>query len=217
MAGRAPQRCGLHRLRALYQWDGELLGAIEDRGIETIRVHDGDARDVLAWLAGRLDRTGVPPVPRPVAEEAAVEAAAALGGNRSEHLRACCGPVVSSVRERQWRLCRACAFTRKAERRLRLDRPARRPIGGSGPPTGRRRAMSVRRSAKDGRPRISVSSGFDPGGQNENTCDALGSADAGVCAGSGHRHQRGLLRGLRGGNAIQPRIQGLRRPCGRQS
>ncbi|HZP09008.1 tRNA (guanine(46)-N(7))-methyltransferase TrmB [Methyloceanibacter sp.] len=29
---------------------GTLLGAIEDRGIETIRVHDGDARDVLGWL-----------------------------------------------------------------------------------------------------------------------------------------------------------------------
>ena len=29
---------------------GSLLGAIEDRGIATIRVHDGDARDVLAWL-----------------------------------------------------------------------------------------------------------------------------------------------------------------------
>ncbi|MGE5259547.1 MAG: tRNA (guanine(46)-N(7))-methyltransferase TrmB [Actinomycetota bacterium] len=29
---------------------GTLLGAIETRGIETIRVHDGDARDVLAWL-----------------------------------------------------------------------------------------------------------------------------------------------------------------------
>ena len=29
---------------------GTLLGAIEDSGIETIRVHDGDARDVLAWL-----------------------------------------------------------------------------------------------------------------------------------------------------------------------
>jgi tRNA (guanine-N7-)-methyltransferase len=29
---------------------GSLLGAIEDRGIETIRVHDGDGRDVLAWL-----------------------------------------------------------------------------------------------------------------------------------------------------------------------
>ena len=27
-----------------------LLGAIEDRGLKTIRVHDGDARDVLAWL-----------------------------------------------------------------------------------------------------------------------------------------------------------------------
>jgi tRNA (guanine-N7-)-methyltransferase len=27
-----------------------LLGAIETRGIETIRVHDGDAREVLAWL-----------------------------------------------------------------------------------------------------------------------------------------------------------------------
>jgi len=27
-----------------------LLGAIEDRGIETIRIHDGDAREVLAWL-----------------------------------------------------------------------------------------------------------------------------------------------------------------------
>jgi tRNA (guanine-N7-)-methyltransferase len=27
-----------------------LLGAIEDRGIKTVRVHDGDARDVLAWL-----------------------------------------------------------------------------------------------------------------------------------------------------------------------
>lgn len=32
-----------------------LLGAIEDRGIETIRVHDGDAREVLEWLrAGSL-------------------------------------------------------------------------------------------------------------------------------------------------------------------
>jgi tRNA (guanine-N7-)-methyltransferase len=27
-----------------------LLGAIEDRGLKTICVHDGDARDVLAWL-----------------------------------------------------------------------------------------------------------------------------------------------------------------------
>jgi tRNA (guanine-N7-)-methyltransferase len=27
-----------------------LLGAIETQGIETIRVHDGDAREVLAWL-----------------------------------------------------------------------------------------------------------------------------------------------------------------------
>ncbi|MEZ5828427.1 MAG: tRNA (guanine(46)-N(7))-methyltransferase TrmB [Hyphomicrobiales bacterium] len=27
-----------------------LLGAIEDRDLKTIRVHDGDARDVLAWL-----------------------------------------------------------------------------------------------------------------------------------------------------------------------
>ena len=32
---------------------GTLLGTIEDRGIETIRVHDGDARDVLAWLPNR--------------------------------------------------------------------------------------------------------------------------------------------------------------------
>jgi len=30
---------------------GSLLGAIEDRAVETIRVHDGDARDVLAWLS----------------------------------------------------------------------------------------------------------------------------------------------------------------------
>lgn len=27
-----------------------LLGAVEDRGIRSIRVYDGDARDVLAWL-----------------------------------------------------------------------------------------------------------------------------------------------------------------------
>ncbi|MGI8724290.1 MAG: tRNA (guanosine(46)-N7)-methyltransferase TrmB [Methyloceanibacter sp.] len=27
-----------------------LLGAVEDRGITNIRVHDGDARDALAWL-----------------------------------------------------------------------------------------------------------------------------------------------------------------------
>jgi tRNA (guanine-N7-)-methyltransferase len=27
-----------------------LLGLIEERGIDTIRVHNGDARDVLAWL-----------------------------------------------------------------------------------------------------------------------------------------------------------------------
>ncbi len=27
-----------------------LLGGIEDRGLDRIRIHDGDARDVLAWL-----------------------------------------------------------------------------------------------------------------------------------------------------------------------
>jgi tRNA (guanine-N7-)-methyltransferase len=27
-----------------------LLGGIEDRGLKTVRVHDGDAREVLAWL-----------------------------------------------------------------------------------------------------------------------------------------------------------------------
>jgi tRNA (guanine-N7-)-methyltransferase len=27
-----------------------LLGQVEDRGLKTIRVHDGDAREVLAWL-----------------------------------------------------------------------------------------------------------------------------------------------------------------------
>jgi len=32
---------------------GSLLGAIEDRGIGTMRVHDGDAREVLAWLPNR--------------------------------------------------------------------------------------------------------------------------------------------------------------------
>jgi tRNA (guanine-N7-)-methyltransferase len=32
---------------------GSLLGAIEDRRLETIRVHDADARDVLAWLPAR--------------------------------------------------------------------------------------------------------------------------------------------------------------------
>ena len=32
---------------------GSLLGAIEDRGLQTIRIHDGDARDVLAWLPVR--------------------------------------------------------------------------------------------------------------------------------------------------------------------
>ena len=30
-----------------------LLGAVEDRGLATIRVHDGDAREVLAWLPDR--------------------------------------------------------------------------------------------------------------------------------------------------------------------
>jgi tRNA (guanine-N7-)-methyltransferase len=35
-----------------------LLGAIEERGLETVRVHDGDARDVLAWLPdGSIGRT----------------------------------------------------------------------------------------------------------------------------------------------------------------
>ena len=32
---------------------GSLLGAIEERGIRNIRVHDGDAREVLAWLPDR--------------------------------------------------------------------------------------------------------------------------------------------------------------------
>ncbi len=36
---------------------GTLLGAIEDRGIQNIRVHDGDAREVLDWLpAGSISR-----------------------------------------------------------------------------------------------------------------------------------------------------------------
>jgi tRNA (guanine-N7-)-methyltransferase len=30
-----------------------LLGAVEDLGLTTIRVHDGDAREVLAWLPDR--------------------------------------------------------------------------------------------------------------------------------------------------------------------
>ncbi len=29
---------------------GTMLGAIEDRGLDTIRLHDGDAREVLTWL-----------------------------------------------------------------------------------------------------------------------------------------------------------------------
>src|SRR4029079_3294811 len=32
---------------------GTLLGAIEDRGVGTMRVHDGDAREVLTWLPKR--------------------------------------------------------------------------------------------------------------------------------------------------------------------
>jgi len=32
---------------------GSLLGAVEDRGLKTVRVHDGDAREVLAWLPDR--------------------------------------------------------------------------------------------------------------------------------------------------------------------
>jgi tRNA (guanine-N7-)-methyltransferase len=32
---------------------GSLLGAVEERGIRAIRVHDGDAREVLAWLPDR--------------------------------------------------------------------------------------------------------------------------------------------------------------------
>ena len=55
-----------------------LLGAIEDRGIGTIRVHDGDAREVLGLASGPFDRPGLPAVSRSLAEEAAVEAAAAL-------------------------------------------------------------------------------------------------------------------------------------------
>jgi tRNA (guanine-N7-)-methyltransferase len=35
-----------------------LLGQIEDRGLKTIRVHDGDVREVLAWLSdGSIGRT----------------------------------------------------------------------------------------------------------------------------------------------------------------
>jgi tRNA (guanine-N7-)-methyltransferase len=32
---------------------GSLLGAIDERGIKSIRVHDGDAREVLSWLPDR--------------------------------------------------------------------------------------------------------------------------------------------------------------------
>ena len=53
-----------------------LLGKIEASGLDTIRIHDGDARDVLAWLPPNSIIAHLHAVPRPLAEEAAPEAEA---------------------------------------------------------------------------------------------------------------------------------------------
>ena len=58
-----------------------LLGGIEDRGLGSIRVHDGDARDVLAWLPdGSIARLFLL-FPDPWPKIAAFEAAAPHAGD----------------------------------------------------------------------------------------------------------------------------------------
>jgi len=54
---RANPEIGLIGCEPFVNGVASLLGGIDDAGLETIRIHDGDARDLIAWLpAGSVSR-----------------------------------------------------------------------------------------------------------------------------------------------------------------
>ncbi len=196
---------------------GSLLGAIEDRGIETIRVHDGDAREVLAWLPnrsiGRVFLLFPDPWPkkrqlkrRLLCEDTLAEIARVLRPGGEFDL-----PPTTATMPRK-----RCAS--RSEAIFSPGPPSARPIGGSGQPTGQKRAMNARRAARDESRLISVSAGVDLGERNGPSRVFRRFAVAPRLGGRPrrNRYRRRLLCGLRGRDAFQPRIQSLPRPRGRQ-
>ena len=110
---------------------GTLLGAIEDRGIGTIRVHDGDAREVLAWLPdrsiGRIFLLFPDPWPKKRQLKRRLLCADTLGeiATRAPSRRRI------QICLRQRRLCRASAAPRAAKRSFYLDSRARDRLAGA--------------------------------------------------------------------------------------
>jgi hypothetical protein len=114
-----------------------LLGAVETSGIATIRLHNGDARDVLAWLPDG----SIGPIPGP--------SAASKSGGSSRATPSANSPACS---------CRAASSglppIAATMRPWRSSSPARaapssgmrkgRPIGGRAGPTGPKPAMSAK-------------------------------------------------------------------------
>ncbi len=136
---------------------GSLLGAVEERGIRTIRVHDGDAREVLAWLPDRsIGRIFLLfPDPWPKRRQQKRRLFAARDGRR---IRA--GAHAgrrTQIRLGQRRLRRPGAPPHAQERRLYLDGGAAGRLAGAPHRLARRRAMSGRPWAKGENASISAS------------------------------------------------------------
>ena len=138
---------------------GTLLGAIEDRGIETIRVHDGDAREVLAWLPNRSIGRIFLLFPDPWPKKRQLKRRLLCADTLAELARVLRpGGEFRFASDNADYAAQALLLARQSGA-FHLDRRARRPIGGSGRPTGQKRAMSARRSATDESQLISVSAG----------------------------------------------------------
>ena len=104
------------------------LATIEDRKLANIRLHHGDATDVLAWLPDASPHTLRPALSRPLAKATTLEAAVLAG---RKHCADCAHPAARrrvSLHHRLARLRVVGPSPLRALARIRLDRRTRRRL-----------------------------------------------------------------------------------------
>ena len=115
----------LHRRRAVCQRHGQSARGDRAAELSNIRLHHGDAIDLLDWLPAASAGARRSDLSRSVAETAALEAALRAGRKRRGRSRACCGraansaspPTLPTMPPGRWRGCCARAeFDWTAER-----------------------------------------------------------------------------------------------------
>ena len=85
------------------------LGRIEAAGVGNVRLHPGDARDLIELLPGGAPRAGVPALSRSLAEGAASPAAVRERGEPGAAAPGDGAGGGAAAGHRHRRLCRACA------------------------------------------------------------------------------------------------------------